>query len=97
MDLIEQQEELGSLESLESRIFRAVETVAKLREEKVQLAAQLEASRAEQQNLQRELEQTRARQDSLTHELESLRAEKKQVRSRIEKLLGQIDLISTEQ
>ena len=66
-----------SLSSLEDRIHRAVELVARLREEK---AAALEQAA-----------QAKADADRLNEEVKTLLAERKQVRSRIEKLLGQID------
>ena len=72
--------ENDSLSSLEDRIQRAVQLVARLRQEKE--AAVAEAAEAK-------------RTAALTaDEVKTLQAERKQVRSRIEKLLGQIDQLS---
>ena len=74
------QPELDSLGHLEERITRAVELVTSLRVEKSGLESQLAAAIAER--------------DSVRQELDELRSERKQVRTRIEKLLGQMDLLS---
>ncbi|MGD0131723.1 MAG: cell division protein ZapB [Bryobacteraceae bacterium] len=74
------QPELDSLGHLEERITRAVELVTSLRAEKSGLESQLAAAIAER--------------DSVRQELDELRSERKQVRTRIEKLLGQMDLLS---
>ena len=74
------QQELDSLGHLEERITRAVELVSTLRAEKSALESQLAAAIAER--------------DSFRQELDDLRSERKQVRTRIEKLLGQMDLLS---
>jgi FtsZ-binding cell division protein ZapB len=74
-------EETDSLSSLENRIQRAIQLVAQLRKEKE--AAEEEASEA------------KASAARLTDEVKTLQAERKQVRSRIEKLLGQIDQLSS--
>ena len=74
------QQELDALDSLEERITRAVELVTSLRKENADLGAQLSLAIAER--------------DSVRQELEELRSERKQVRARIEKLLGQVDLLS---
>ena len=73
--------EQDSLGSLEERIAQAVQVVARLRKEKV--AALEEAADA------------KAQAARLAEEVKTLQAERKQVRSRIEKLLGQIDQLST--
>ena len=73
-------QELDSLASLEERITRAVELVTALRAGKAVLDEQVEAANAER--------------DAALRELEELRSERKQVRARIEKLLGQLDLLS---
>ena len=75
------EQEQDSLSTLEERIQRAVQMVARLRQEKQ--AALDEAA---------DLKSDVAR---LTEEVKTLQAERKQVRSRIEKLLGQIDQLST--
>jgi FtsZ-binding cell division protein ZapB len=74
------QQELDSLGHLEERITRAVELVTTLRAEKSALESQLASAIAER--------------DSVRQELDDLRSERKHVRTRIEKLLGQMDLLS---
>lgn len=71
---------VDSLASLEERITRAVELVASLKAENASLEKQVQAAVAER--------------DASKQELEDLRSERKQVRTRIEKLLGQMDLLS---
>ena len=73
-------QELDSLAHLEERITRAVEVVASLRSEKSTLESQLASAIAER--------------DAARQELDDLRSERKQVRTRIEKLLGQMELLS---
>ena len=73
-------QEMDSLASLEDRITRAVELVVTLRSEKADLEAQLRSALDDR--------------DSYRQELDELRSERKQVRTRIEKLLGQMDLLS---
>jgi chromosome segregation ATPase len=75
------QREIDPLASLEERITRAAELVANLRAEKADLEAQLRSTLEDR--------------DSYRQELDELRSERKQVRTRIEKLLGQMDLLST--
>jgi len=70
-----------SLTSLEERVQRAVQLVTKLRQEKD--AAVEEAAEA------------KADAARLADEVKALQAERKQVRGRIEKLLGQIDQLSS--
>jgi FtsZ-binding cell division protein ZapB len=72
--------ENDSLSSLEDRIQRAVQLVARLRQEKE--AAVAEAAEAKRATA------------LMADEVKTLQAERKQVRSRIEKLLGQIDQLS---
>ena len=74
------QQEMDPLASLEERITRTAELVANLRAEKVDLEAQLRSALEDR--------------DSYRQELDELRSERKQVRTRIEKLLGQMDLLS---
>jgi FtsZ-binding cell division protein ZapB len=73
-------QELDSLGHLEERITRAVELVTSLRAEKLALESQLASAIADR--------------ESVRQELDDLRSERKQVRTRIEKLLGQMDLLS---
>jgi FtsZ-binding cell division protein ZapB len=70
-------QESDSLSSLEERIQRAVQLVARLRQEKE--AALAEAAEA------------RAEAERLGEEVATLQTDRKQVRNRIERLLGQID------
>jgi len=70
-------QESDSLTSLDERIQRAVQLVARLRQEKE--AAVAEAAEARE-------EAARAHE-----EIRALQADRKQVRNRIERLLGQID------
>lgn len=70
-------QESDSLSSLEERVQRAVQLVARLRQEKE--AAVAEAAEA------------RAEMERLSDQVRSLEAERKQVRGRIERLLEQID------
>lgn len=74
-------EEIDSLGSLEQRIQQAVQLVARLRSEKDAALDQLATAKSETARL--------------TDEVQALQAERKQVRQRIEKLLGQIDQLST--
>jgi FtsZ-binding cell division protein ZapB len=74
------EQETDSLTTLEDRIQRAVQLVARLRQERD--AAVEEAAQA------------RAETTRLAGENQTLHAERKQVRTRIEKLLGQIDQLS---
>jgi FtsZ-binding cell division protein ZapB len=74
------QQEPDSLTHLEERITRAVELVNTLRAEKAALEEQLASAVSDY--------------DSVRQELDELRTERKTVRSRIEKLLGQMDLLS---
>jgi cell division protein ZapB len=75
------QQELDALDSLEDRIRGTVELVATLRQENHELETQLRSAVAER--------------DAARQELDDLRSERKQVRTRIEKLLGQLDLLSS--
>ena len=103
-----QEQDLDTLSNLEERITRAVQAITDLRRDNQQLQDRLKAAEAELdttrtardeaqalsgefQKENGELEQKlRGAQD----ELGSLRGERKQVKDRIEKLLGQLDLLS---
>lgn len=76
-------EPIDALYSLEERIKRAVELVTQLRSQNEALSIDLAAAMAERDTARKEASQ-----------LEELRSERKQVRTRIEKLLGQMDLLS---
>ena len=70
-------QESDSLSSLEERIQRAIQLVARLRQEKEAALAEAAEARADAQRM--------------ADELKSLQAERKTVRGRIERLLEQID------
>ena len=70
-------QESDSLSSLEERIQRAIQLVARLRQEKEAAVAEAAEARADAQRM--------------ADELKSLQTERKQVRGRIERLLEQID------
>ncbi len=72
--------EMDSLAHLEERITRAVELVNHLR--------------AQNADLEEQLATALAGRDSVQAELDELRSERRQVRTRIEKLLGQMELLS---
>jgi len=82
------------LASLEERIVKAVEIVSALRKENAALVARLEQSHGEAESIEAALAESKEENSRLTKELEAIRAERKQVRTRIEKLLGQMDLLS---
>ena len=86
--------ESDSLASLEERITRAVELVSRLRSERDALSTQLETALAERDAAQKEAATANMQAQKVSIELEELRSERKQVRTRIEKLLGQMDLLS---
>jgi predicted nuclease with TOPRIM domain len=87
-------EETDSLTSLEERIHRAVELVSQLRQEKDGVQKQLDAVLAEKEAAIQSAADLQAQLSSVSEELDSLKSERKQVRTRIEKLLGQMDLLS---
>jgi predicted nuclease with TOPRIM domain len=87
-------EETDSLTSLEERIHRAVQLVSQLRQEKEGVQKQLEAVLAEKEAVIQSATELQAQLNSVSEELDSLKSERKQVRTRIEKLLGQMDLLS---
>jgi septal ring factor EnvC (AmiA/AmiB activator) len=82
------------LASLEERILRAVELVGQLRKENASLESRLEAAEEAHRGLEADLADARKESGRLAKEIDSLHAERKQVRTRIEKLLGQMDLLS---
>jgi FtsZ-binding cell division protein ZapB len=83
-DMFAVPQESDSLTGLEERIQRAVQLVARLRQEK-------EAAVAEVAQARSEAAEARAEADRLAEEVRALQTERKQVRNRIERLLGQID------
>lgn len=82
------------LVSLEERILRAVDLVGQLRKENASLESKLEEAAELQQSVEADLADARKENARLAKELDSMHAERKQVRTRIEKLLGQMDLLS---
>jgi len=91
-----EENESDSLASLEERITRAVEVVTTLRNEREQLLQRLSSIEAERDAAQRQAGDAKTEATRLSQELEGLRSERKQVRTRIEKLLGQMDLLSAQ-
>ena len=103
-----QESGIDSIESLEQRITHAVELLRNLRSENGQLQERVHTTQEELNKLRAEREETQAlssefqrengelnqRVQQLSHELDELRGERQQVKSRIEKLLGQMDLLS---
>ena len=88
-------EETDSLTSLEERIHRAVQLVSQLRQEKESVQKQLDAAVAEKEAAAQAGADLQAQLNAVSEELDTLKSERKQVRTRIEKLLGQMDLLST--
>ncbi len=87
MDLPRDQES-DSLAALEERIRQITEVVTRLRRER-------DAALAEKQAAERGSGEAHSQAAALSQELEALRAERSQVRTRIEKLLAQIDALTT--
>ena len=95
MELEFELDDSESLSHLEERIVRAVEMVGKLHEENSSLRRQLADVIAERDKAAREAKEALLLATKGASELDSLRTERKQVRVRIEKLLGQMDLLSS--
>ena len=87
-------EETDSLTSLEERIHRAVQLVSQLRQEKESVQKQFDAVLTEKAAAVQAAADLQAQLNTISEELDSLKSERKQVRTRIEKLLGQMDLLS---
>lgn len=87
-------EETDSLTSLEERIHRAVQLVSQLRQEKEGVQKQFDVVLAEKAAAVQAAADLQAQLSTVSEELDSLKSERKQVRTRIEKLLGQMDLLS---
>ncbi len=101
MDAVQQEEAIDALASLELRIGRAVDLLASLRDENENLREELTAAQAEREQavsrfntVREELAAAQLQIKRHDQELEDLRSERKQVKTRIEKLLGQMDLLS---
>ena len=95
------EESVDTLGNLEQRIQRAVELLTSLRGENHKLSEQLsevamerDIANEELTGIRSQLSNSEAQVSKLSEELESLRDERKQVKTRIEKLLGQMDLLS---
>lgn len=107
MDTIEQQD-VDTLASLEERITRAVQAITHLRAENHRLQERLSATESDLDNTRKALDESQALSAEFQKEnedlenrlkeahadLDGLRGERKQVKARIEKLLGQLDLLS---
>ena len=100
MDTVNE-EGVDTLASLEQRVQRAVEILGSLRGENQSLNDQLTAVKNERDRALSELDESRNQLSSsheqiakLSEDLSQLRNERKQVKTRIEKLLGQMDLLS---
>ena len=89
------EDDTDSLASLESRIMKAVELITTLREENASLRKQLQGAIDEKDRASKDTKDSALRVEKVMAELESLRNERAHVRTRIEKLLGQMDLLST--
>lgn len=87
--------EEDALVSLEEGILRAVELIGQLRQENDTLRQQLESRSADREAAAAHVVELRAENERLGAELQSLRNERGEVRTRIEKLLGQLDLLTT--
>lgn len=88
------EEDIDSLGSLEERVLKTVELVSELREERDIIMRDLEAALASKEESVRQSNELREEVARLNAELESLQAEHKQVKSRIQKVLGQLDMLS---
>jgi uncharacterized coiled-coil DUF342 family protein len=100
MDTVNE-ESVDTLGNLEQRIQRAVELLTALRGENHKLNEQLaevtierDIANEELSGVRGQLSDSEAQASKLSEEVESLREERKQVKTRIEKLLGQMDLLS---
>lgn len=81
--------QLDALASLEARISKAASVIGQLRKERDSAVEEAELLRLERDELRDKLAK-------LESERETMQTERKAVRTRIEKLLGQMDLISSE-
>jgi regulator of replication initiation timing len=81
--------QLDALASLEARIAKAVSVIGQLRQER-------DSAREEAELLRLERDELREKLAKMEAERETMQSERKAVRARIEKLLGQMDLISSD-
>jgi septal ring factor EnvC (AmiA/AmiB activator) len=79
----------ADFKSLEEKVLRTIELLKSARDAKA--AAERDASRLREQLNEREEEV-----DTLRHELVGLRREREEVRTRVEKMLGQIEALTSE-
>jgi FtsZ-binding cell division protein ZapB len=86
--------EEDSLASLEERIRRTVDLVETLRAERDAAVRERDAAFAEPATARTAAGTVTKDTLKLRQEIDDLRGERKQVRTRIEKLLGQMDLLS---
>jgi hypothetical protein len=89
-----QTEDQDTLSGLEERILKAVELVSQLRQRNETLQRQLAEAISARAEAEKTASEARAESARIAGEMDSLRSERKQVRTRIEKLLGQMDLLS---
>lgn len=103
-----QEQGIDALASLEQRITRAVELITTLRAENDQLLQRLNATQQDlasvssqrdeahafSTDLQRQNGELEQKLSRFSQELDELRSERRQVKARIEKLLGQMELVS---
>ncbi len=87
-------EDRDTLSGLEERILKAVELVSQLRQRNESLQRQLDEALAGKADAEKAAVEARTEAARVAQEMDSLRSERKQVRTRIEKLLGQMDLLS---
>jgi chromosome segregation ATPase len=102
------EQDTDTLASLEERITRAVQAITQLRGENQKLQEHLKTTESELAATRSERDEAQAlsaefqkenglleqKLQQATDELSGLRGERKQVKARIEKLLGQLDLLS---
>ena len=102
------QEGIDTLSSLEQRITHAVEVIVNLRGENERLQQQLSSTQEEVAAIRQDRDEAAALSNEfqkdnselqeqiqkLKQDLDEMRGERKQVKARIEKLLGQMDLLS---
>jgi len=79
----------ADFKSLEEKVLRTIELLKAARDAKA--AAERDAARLRQQLNEREEEL-----ETLRHEMVTLRREREEVRTRVEKMLGQIEALTTE-
>jgi septal ring factor EnvC (AmiA/AmiB activator) len=80
----------ADFKSLEEKVLRTIELLKSAREAKA--AAERDTARLREQLNEREEEV-----DSMRHELVGLRREREEVRTRVEKMLGQIEALTSEE